>query len=262
VYNNLENCTAGHVLASCIDVMPAQGKSRQKQKATVKEVGGVMGSARAMAQRQAAALLSKQSKRDRVPVSQNKNKDTESDEQEEEEKGGLEEIEVHEEEEEEEKEEEEEEEERVTEVRGKVVAQKKIKVLHVESQVLILFIFLRIQLSTDTLFVEQEDEVVSAEFGLFHKLEGATNKSRATSLQRVLVPWLISKYGMLYKNARMDVVIQMVEAIINRDNLLELGVQCHHAKKTHAIGFNTVVKEAKQAAGMCNVIHCLCIAFL
>jgi hypothetical protein len=52
--------------------------------------------------------------------------------------------------------------------------------------------------------------VVSAEFGQFQKLEGATNKGRVTSLQRVLVPWLISKYGMLYKNARMDVVMQMV----------------------------------------------------
>jgi len=104
--------------------------------------------------------------------------------------------------------------------------------------------------------------VVYAELGPFQKLEGTSNKGRATSLQRVLVPWLISKYGMLYKNARMDVVMQMVEAIIDRDNLLELGVQCHHAKKTHVIGFNTVVKKAKQAAGMRIVIHCLCIALL
>ncbi len=100
------------------------------------------------------------------------------------------------------------------------------------------------------------------ELGWFQKLEGTSNKGRATSLQRVLVPWLISKYGMLYKNARIDVVMQMVEAIIDRDNLLELGVPCHHAKKTHAIGFNTVVKKAKQAAGMCIVIHCLCIVLL
>ncbi len=104
--------------------------------------------------------------------------------------------------------------------------------------------------------------MVSAELGPFQKLEGTSNKGRATSLQRVLVPWLISKNGMLYKNVRMEVVMQMVEAIIDRDNLLDLGVPCHHAKKTHAIGFNTVVKKAKQAAGMCIVIHCLCIALL
>ncbi len=104
--------------------------------------------------------------------------------------------------------------------------------------------------------------MVSAELGPFQKLEGTSNKGRATSLQRVLVPWLISKYGIFYKNARIDGVMQMVEAIIDRDNLLELGVLCHHAKKTHAIGFNTVVKKAKQAAGMCVVIHRLCIVLL
>ena len=104
--------------------------------------------------------------------------------------------------------------------------------------------------------------MVSAELGPFEKLEGAANKGRATSLQRVLVPWLISKYGMSHKSARMDVVMQMVEAIIDRDNLLELGVTCHHAKKTHAIGFNMVVIKAKQAAGRYMMIHCLCITVL
>ena len=104
--------------------------------------------------------------------------------------------------------------------------------------------------------------MVSAELGPFQKLEGATNKGRATSLQRVLVPWLISKYGMSYKSARMEVVIQMVEAIIDRDNLLDLGVPCHHVRQTHAIGFNTVVKKAKLAAGLFIVFHCLCITLL
>ena len=104
--------------------------------------------------------------------------------------------------------------------------------------------------------------MVSADLGPFQKLEGPRNKGRSTSLQQVLVPWLISKYGLSYKCARMEVVIQMVEAIIDRDNLLELGVSCHQAKKTHAIGFNTVARKAIQAAGMCIVIYCLCIALL
>ena len=104
--------------------------------------------------------------------------------------------------------------------------------------------------------------MVSAGLGPFQILEGASNKGRSTSLQRVLVPWLISKYGMSYKSARMEVVMQMVEAIIDRDNLLDLGVPCHHARKTHSIGFNTVVKKAKLAAGMCIVTHCLCIVLL
>ena len=58
----------------------------------------------------------------------------------------------------------------------------------------------------------------------------------------MLVPWLISKYGMSYKCARMEVVIQMVEAIIDRDNLLELGVPCADARKKYGIGFNTIVR--------------------
>ena len=92
--------------------------------------------------------------------------------------------------------------------------------------------------------------MVSAELGPFQKLEGTSNKGRATSLQRVLVPWLISKYGLAYKSARMEVVMHMVEAIIDRDNLLDLGVPCQHAKKTYAIGFNTAVRKAKMAAGL------------
>ncbi len=78
--------------------------------------------------------------------------------------------------------------------------------------------------------------MVSAEMGPFAILEGPSNKGRATTIQRILVPWLITKYGLSYKAAMMDVVIQMVEAIINQESLLELGVQCHHARKTYAIG--------------------------
>ena len=104
--------------------------------------------------------------------------------------------------------------------------------------------------------------MVSAQMGPFAMLEGASNKGRATALQRVLVPWLISKHGLSYKTARMGVVMQMVEAIIDQENLLELGVPCHHVKQTHSIGFNTVVQNAKKAAGLLIVIHCLCIALL
>ena len=54
----------------------------------------------------------------------------------------------------------------------------------------------------------------------------------------------------------------IIEAIIDQENLLELGVQCHHVRQTHSIGFNTVVRNAKKAAGLLIVIHCLCIALL
>jgi hypothetical protein len=98
--------------------------------------------------------------------------------------------------------------------------------------------------------------------GSFAKLESALNKGRATALQRVLVPWLISTHGLSYKIARMGAVIQMVEAIFDQENLLELGVPCHHVKQTYSIGFNTVVRNAKKAAGLFIVIHCLCIALI
>jgi len=60
----------------------------------------------------------------------------------------------------------------------------------------------------------------------------------------------------------MDGVIPMVEAIIDKYDLLEMGESSKHARQTYAIGFNTVVKKAKQAAGLCMMIHCLCITLL
>ena len=98
--------------------------------------------------------------------------------------------------------------------------------------------------------------------GPFAILEGPSNKGKATTIQRILLPWLISKHGLSYKAARMEVVMQMVEAIIDQENLLEQGVPCRHARQTYAIGFNTVVKNAKRAAGLFIVIHYLCIVML
>ena len=54
----------------------------------------------------------------------------------------------------------------------------------------------------------------------------------------------------------------MVEAIIDQDDLLELGEPCHDVKQTYSIGFNTVVRNAKKAAGLFIVIHCLCLALI
>ncbi len=98
--------------------------------------------------------------------------------------------------------------------------------------------------------------------GPFAQLEGALNKGRATALQRVLVPWLISTHGLSYKTARMAAVMEMVEAIIDQLDLLELGEPCRHVRQKFSIGFNTVVRNAKKAAGLLIVIHCLCIALL
>ena len=215
-----------------------------------------MGSANRMAQRQAAVLGKKK------PVNQGSKKQVkerdelakESDEEEEEEEeeqegeeGG---------EEEEEEEEAEEADEDVVEVIHTEVAKSKPKIESRQSKVLSMFVFFLIYLSTDTLLVLQEDEVVSVTLGPFERLEGTKNKGRATNLQRVLMPWLISKYGLSYKSARMEVVKQMVEAIIDRDNLLDLGEPCHKVMTSYAVGFNTVVRKAKNAVGLYTFSHC------
>ena len=129
-----------------------------------------------------------------------------------------------------------------------------------------MFVFLLIYLSTDTLLVSQEDEVVSVTLEPFERLEGTKNKGRVTNFQRVLMPWLISRYGLSYKSAKMEVVKQMVEAIIDRDNLLDLdrdnlldlGDPCRKVIKSssYAVGFNTVVRKAKNAVGLYTFSHC------
>ena len=78
VYKKIKTCTAGHVSPSCIDSMPAQGKQREKKRATVKR--GVMGNLKAGAERQAAALQSKIDKRGKNrPVEEEEAEDDELD---------------------------------------------------------------------------------------------------------------------------------------------------------------------------------------
>ena len=50
----------------------------------------------------------------------------------------------------------------------------------------------------------------------------------------------------------MGAVIQMVEAIIDQENLLELGLPCHHVRQTHSIGFNTVVRNVFAPTTKCK----------
>ena len=54
----------------------------------------------------------------------------------------------------------------------------------------------------------------------------------------------------------MEVVKQTVEAIINRDNFLDLGEPCQKVIKSYAVGFNTVVRKAKNAVGLHMFSHC------
>ena len=79
-----------------------------------------------------------------------------------------------------------------------------------------------------------------------------TKKLEIVQTGHVLVLWLISTHGLSYKAARMGAVIQMVEAIIYQENLLELGLPCHHVRQTHSIGFNTVVRNVFAPTTKCK----------
>ncbi len=74
-------------------------------------------------------------------------------------------------------------------------------------------------------------------------------------IQRALLPWLIAKYGASYKRVTLDLLKQIVMAIIDRDNLLDLGAQCKRLAKDYAIGFCTVAKRTKLAAGLFVFMH-------
>ena len=99
-----------------------------------------------------------------------------------------------------------------------------------------------------------DPQVVSAGMGPFAVLEGTRHRNRTTAIQRILVQWLIAKYGMRYKKVKHDVLKQMVMAIIDEEDMLELGGPCQQVAKDYAIGFNSVVKKAKLAAGLLSFI--------
>ena len=91
---------------------------------------------------------------------------------------------------------------------------------------------------------------VSADAGPFAKLDGQRDRIRTTSIQRVLVQWLISKYGLSYKKVKHDILKKMLIGIIDKDDLLDLGAPCEDITKEFSIGFNDAVRRAKAAAGL------------
>ena len=227
-------------------------------KPAVRKKRGALGAGAVLAERQVKALLKKNAKAPESEESDGLISVDERGEDDEESGGEGEEA-------EEEEEEEEEEENQVAVSQRKVVVPKIIsqKVQSSESKVqssnskvrTIFIIFIRIQFSTNSLFVYQVEVVVSAEIGPFEQLIATKNKGRATTIQRVLLPWLIAKYGLSFKYAKMDVVKQMVVAIIDEHDLLGLGMSCLEVTKTFTIGFNTIVQKAKLAAGLYMFIH-------
>ena len=93
--------------------------------------------------------------------------------------------------------------------------------------------------------------------GPFAKLEGASNKGRATT------PGPAAIVGAMVDLQAWLVVQNSKNGSCDRD-----GGSNYRSGKfigaggTHSIGFNTVVRNAKKAAGLLIVIHCLCIALL
>ncbi len=98
-----------------------------------------------------------------------------------------------------------------------------------------------------------DPQVVSAGMG-FAVLEGTRHRNRTTAIQQILVQWLIAKYGMRYKRVKHDVLKQMVTAVIDVEDMLELGGPCQQVAKDYAIRINSVVKKAKFAAGLLSFI--------
>ena len=73
------------------------------------------------------------------------------------------------------------------------------------------------------------------------------NKTHATNLQRILLPWLIAKYGLAFKSASLSVVQQMITAIIDSQGWFA-SVSCAEESKRFPLAWTDLVTKAKTAA--------------
>ena len=96
------------------------------------------------------------------------------------------------------------------------------------------------------------EPALSVEFGPFDVLN---DKSVATRIQRLLVPWMISLRGLSYKSIRLDTVKEMLRLLVDAEDLLGIGRPCTELLNRYAVGFNTIAKMAKLAAGLCMIVH-------
>ena len=96
------------------------------------------------------------------------------------------------------------------------------------------------------------DSALSVEFGPFDVLN---DKSVATKLQRFLVPWMISLRGLSYKSIKLETVKEMLRLLVDAEDLLGIGRPCTELLNKYAVGFNTIAKMAKLAAGLCMIVH-------
>ena len=73
------------------------------------------------------------------------------------------------------------------------------------------------------------------------------NKTHATNLQRILLPWLIAKHGLAFKSASLSVVQQMITDIIDSQGWFA-GVPCADEAKKFPLAWTDLVTKAKTAA--------------
>ncbi len=92
-------------------------------------------------------------------------------------------------------------------------------------------------------------QVVKTDFelGCFGYFE---NRTHATDVQRILVPWLLALCGLSYKSAPLNVVHDMIKAIIDANCWFSPGVTAAEEAKRFALAFPNFAKKAKCASGI------------
>jgi hypothetical protein len=92
-------------------------------------------------------------------------------------------------------------------------------------------------------------QVVKTDFemGLFDYFE---NRTHATEVQRILVPWLLALYGLSFKAAPLNVVHDMIKAIIDANGWFGPGVTAAEEAERFPLAFTNFAKKAKCAAGI------------
>ena len=85
------------------------------------------------------------------------------------------------------------------------------------------------------------ESALSVEFGPFEVLN---DKSVATKIQRLMVPWMISLRGLSYKSIKLDTVKEMLRLLVDVEGFLGIGRPGTELLNKYAVGFNTIAKMA------------------
>jgi hypothetical protein len=91
-------------------------------------------------------------------------------------------------------------------------------------------------------------QIVKTDFEL-GRFKYFVNRTHATDVQRILVPWVIALFGLSFKTTPMSVVQEMNTAIIDSNGWFGHGVSCAEEAKGFLLAFADFVKKAKVAAG-------------